>query len=139
MSPVDQTVAPETSRKKDKQRRVLQEINNNDEQEQVRDIIVYDIPYIWDVEKILGEKLSLKRQHKYQTLQVKIVLNSFTTLPQFNKFWMIDLGGIPVRWFPASWTLQERKQREKFQAVIHDIPEEMMMATLWNDHKPSIF
>ncbi|PKC56875.1 hypothetical protein RhiirA1_473370 [Rhizophagus irregularis] len=102
---------------------------SNDEQEQVRDIIVYDIPYIWDVEKILGEKLSLKRQHKYQTLQVKIVLNSFTTLPQFNKFWMIDLAGIPVRWFPASWTLQERKQREKFQAVIHDIPEEMMMAT----------
>ncbi|GET65115.1 hypothetical protein GLOIN_2v1842417 [Rhizophagus irregularis DAOM 181602=DAOM 197198] len=68
-------------------------------------------------------KLSVKRQHKYQTLRVKIGLNSFT-LPQFNKFWMTDLGGIPVRWFPASWTLRERKQREKFQAVIHDIPEE---------------
>ncbi|CAB4421402.1 unnamed protein product [Rhizophagus irregularis] len=27
----------------------------DDEQEQVRDIIVYDIPYTWDVEKILGE------------------------------------------------------------------------------------
>ena len=97
----------------------------NDQREQVRDIIVYDIPYTWDVEKILGEltlwdhtiKLSVKRQHKYQTLRVKIVLNSFT-LPQFNKFWTTDLGGIPVRWFPASWTLRERKQREKFQAVI---------------------
>ncbi|PKY49323.1 hypothetical protein RhiirA4_465267 [Rhizophagus irregularis] len=44
---------------------------------------------------------------------------------------MTDLGGIPVRWFPASWTLQERKQCKKFQAVIHDIPEDMMMATLW--------
>ncbi|GET65118.1 hypothetical protein GLOIN_2v1777164 [Rhizophagus irregularis DAOM 181602=DAOM 197198] len=42
---------------------------------------------------------------------------------------MTDLGGIPVKWFPASWTLRERKQREKFQAVIHDIPEDMMMAT----------
>ncbi|PKC60193.1 hypothetical protein RhiirA1_445058 [Rhizophagus irregularis] len=27
----------------------------DDQQEQVRDIIVYDIPYTWDVEKILGE------------------------------------------------------------------------------------
>ncbi|EXX55573.1 hypothetical protein RirG_224260 [Rhizophagus irregularis DAOM 197198w] len=53
----------------------------DDQQEQVRDIIVYDIPYTWDVEKILGEltlwghtiKLSVKRQHKYQTLRVKIV------------------------------------------------------------------
>ncbi|EXX50407.1 hypothetical protein RirG_271080 [Rhizophagus irregularis DAOM 197198w] len=89
---------------------------SDDEREQVRDIIVYDIPYTWDVEKILGEltlwgktlKLSLKWQHKYQTLRVKIVLNSFT-LPQFNKFWTIDLGGIPVRWFPASWTLRKRK------------------------------
>ncbi|PKC61566.1 hypothetical protein RhiirA1_466364 [Rhizophagus irregularis] len=33
-----------------------------------------------------------------------------------------DLKGIPVRWFPASWTLQE-----------------MTMATLWVDHKPTEF
>ncbi|EXX50306.1 hypothetical protein RirG_272080 [Rhizophagus irregularis DAOM 197198w] len=52
---------------------------------------------------------------------------------------MTDLGGIPVRWFPASWTLRERKQREKFQAVIHDIPEEMTMAALWMDRKPCEF
>ncbi|EXX58898.1 hypothetical protein RirG_193670 [Rhizophagus irregularis DAOM 197198w] len=86
----------------------------DDQREQVRDIIVYDILYTWDVEKILGEltlwghtiKLSVKWQYKYQTLRVKIVLNSFT-LSQFNKFWTTDLGGIPVRWFPASWTLQE--------------------------------
>ncbi|CAB4427838.1 unnamed protein product [Rhizophagus irregularis] len=32
--------------------------------------------------------------------------------------WTTDLGGIPVRWFPARWTLKERKQREKFQATI---------------------
>ncbi|CAB4410482.1 unnamed protein product [Rhizophagus irregularis] len=161
MTPVDQSVTPETSRKKDKQKarvtddkQVMNQSTtanpgfkeSDDQREQVRDIIVYDIPYIWDVEKILGEltlwgntiKLSVKRQHKYQTLRVKIVLNSFT-LPQFNKFWTTDLGGIPVRWFPASWTLRERKQREKFQAVIHDIPEEMMMATLWSDHKPNTF
>ncbi|PKC00937.1 hypothetical protein RhiirA5_504895 [Rhizophagus irregularis] len=85
----------------------------DDQREQVRDIIVYDIPYTWDVEKILGELMLW--------------------------FWITDLEGIPVRWFPASWTLRERKQREKFQAVIHDIPEEMTMATLWSDRKPQLF
>ncbi|PKC53068.1 hypothetical protein RhiirA1_480091, partial [Rhizophagus irregularis] len=65
-------------------------------------------------------------------------LSSFA-LPQFNKYWTTDLGGIPVRWFLASWTLRERKQREKFQAVIHDIPEDMTMATLWMDRKPCEF
>uniref|UniRef100_U9T7H1 Uncharacterized protein n=1 Tax=Rhizophagus irregularis (strain DAOM 181602 / DAOM 197198 / MUCL 43194) TaxID=747089 RepID=U9T7H1_RHIID len=177
ITPVNQTVTPETSRKKDKQKaRVAKDKQvihqsftanpeaqtpdkqntlflgakttapGDDEREQVRDIIVYDIPYTWDVDKILGEltlwgktiKLSLKRQHKYQTLRVKIVLNSFS-LPQFTKFWTTDLGGIPVRWFPASWTLRERKQREKFQAVIHDIPVDMTMATLWADRKPQPF
>ncbi|GBC41887.2 hypothetical protein GLOIN_2v1820645 [Rhizophagus irregularis DAOM 181602=DAOM 197198] len=83
---------------------------SNDEQEQVRDIIVYDIPYIWDVEKILGEKLSLKRQHKYQTLQVKIVLNSFTTLPQFNKFWMIDLAACGASAFKIIQTSKGKRK-----------------------------
>ncbi|GBC52217.2 hypothetical protein GLOIN_2v1773466 [Rhizophagus irregularis DAOM 181602=DAOM 197198] len=83
-------------------------------------------------------KCSVKRQHKYQTLRVKIAHSSFA-LPQFNKYWTTDLGGIPVRWFPASWTLRERKQREKFQAIIHDIPEDMTMATLWMDRKPCEF
>ncbi|GBC21256.2 hypothetical protein GLOIN_2v1773465 [Rhizophagus irregularis DAOM 181602=DAOM 197198] len=118
MTPVDQTVTPETFRKKDKQKarvagdkQVIHQSftanseaqtpdkkntlllgtkttapgvthiltgykESDDEREQVRDIIVYDIPYTWDVEKILGElmlwgktlKLSLKWQHKYQTL-----------------------------------------------------------------------
>ncbi|PKK62157.1 hypothetical protein RhiirC2_790784 [Rhizophagus irregularis] len=54
----------------------------------------------------------------------------------FNKYWTTDL---PVRWFPASWTLRERKQREKFKTVIHDIPEDMTMATLWMDCKPCEF
>ncbi|CAB4410478.1 unnamed protein product [Rhizophagus irregularis] len=187
MTPVDQTVTPETSRKKDKQKaRVTddKQVKNQsttakpdaktpaknsqkekkssepeviqlfltgyeavgDELERVRDIIVYDIPYTWDLQKIQAElklwgnaiKCSVKRQHKYQTLRVKIALSSFA-LPQFNKYWTTDLGGIPVRWFPASWTLRERKQREKFQAVIHDIPEDMTMATLWTDRKPCNF
>ncbi|EXX58021.1 hypothetical protein RirG_201770 [Rhizophagus irregularis DAOM 197198w] len=47
-----------------------------EELERIRDIIVYDIPYTWDLQKILAElklwgnaiKCSVKRQHKYQTL-----------------------------------------------------------------------
>ncbi|GBC21264.1 hypothetical protein GLOIN_2v1871772 [Rhizophagus irregularis DAOM 181602=DAOM 197198] len=155
MPPVDQTVIPENSRKTDKQKaRTEPEATQiltgyeavREEQERIRDIIVYNIPYTWDLQKILAElklwgnaiKCSVKRQHKYQTLRVKIALSSFA-LPQFNKYWTTDLGDIPVRWFPASWTLQERKQREKFQAVIHDILEDMTMATLWMDRKPCEF
>ncbi|GBC48951.2 hypothetical protein GLOIN_2v1871772 [Rhizophagus irregularis DAOM 181602=DAOM 197198] len=186
MTPVDQTVIPENSRKKDKQKAHVtddKQVANQstkakpdvktsaqnsqkgkkssepeatqiltgyeavgEEQERIRDIIVYDIPYTWNLQKIIAElkfwgnaiKCSVKRQHKYQTLRVKIALSSFA-LPQFNKYWTTDLGGIPVRWFPASWTLRERKQREKFQAVIHDIPEDMTMATLWMDRKPCEF
>ena len=139
MTPVDQTVTPETSRKKDKQKaRVTadKQVKNQsttakpdaktpeknsekekkssepeaitlfltgydavgEELERIRDIIVYDIPYTWDLQKILAElklwgnaiKCSVKRQHKYQTLRVKIALSSFA-LPQFNKYWTTDL------------------------------------------------
>ncbi|EXX52130.1 hypothetical protein RirG_255770 [Rhizophagus irregularis DAOM 197198w] len=83
-------------------------------------------------------KLLVKCQHKYQTLRVKTALSSFAFF-QFKKYWTSDLGGIPVRWFPASWTLRERKQCEKFQAVIHDISEYMTMAILWMDRKPCEF
>ncbi|CAB4439623.1 unnamed protein product [Rhizophagus irregularis] len=72
-------------------------------------------------------------------LEMPPILPDVEMTPVDHTFWTTDLGGIPVRWFPASWNLQERKQREKFQAVIHDIPEEMTMATLWNDRKPTTF
>ncbi|GBC44371.2 hypothetical protein GLOIN_2v1773466 [Rhizophagus irregularis DAOM 181602=DAOM 197198] len=51
----------------------------------------------------------------------------------FNNNWATNLGGIPVRWFPANWSLCEQKQREKFQAVVYNILEEVTTSTLWND------
>ncbi|GBC24582.1 hypothetical protein GLOIN_2v1871772 [Rhizophagus irregularis DAOM 181602=DAOM 197198] len=163
MTPVDQTGIPEHSRKKDKQKaritddkqvanqstkakadaktpaknshkgkksseleatQILTEYKAvGEEQERIRDIIVYDIPYTWNLQKIIAEL-------KFWGNAIKC---------SFNKYWTTDLGGIPVRWFPASWTLQERKQREKFQAVIHDILEDMTMAILWMDRKPCEF
>ncbi|CAB4439610.1 unnamed protein product [Rhizophagus irregularis] len=151
ITPVDQTVIPETSQKKDKQKaRVTddkhvknqsttakpdaktsaknsQKDKKSSEPEATQILTGYEA---------VGEEL--KRQHKYQTLRVKIALSSFA-LSQFNKYWTTDLGGIPVRWFLASWTLRERKQREKFQAIIHDILDVMTMATLWSDRKPTQF
>ncbi|PKY31120.1 hypothetical protein RhiirB3_448560 [Rhizophagus irregularis] len=70
-----------------------------DEQEQIQDIIVYDIPYTWDLQKILAEL-------KFWETLLNVPLNG-----------NINLGGIPVRWFPASWTLRERKQRENITSA----------------------
>ncbi|RGB27789.1 hypothetical protein C1646_768651 [Rhizophagus diaphanus] len=122
------------------------EVSSPEEKERTCDIIVYNIPYTWSPEKISAElklwgnpiKLSIKRQHKYQTLRVKIALSSFFLL-QFNNNWATDLGGIPVRWFPASWTFRERKQREKFQAVVYNILEDVTMHTLLRDQKPTTY
>ncbi|PKC53694.1 hypothetical protein RhiirA1_478753 [Rhizophagus irregularis] len=126
MTPVDHTVIPKNSRKKDKQKaRVTadkQTTNQStkanpdvktsaknshkgkksseleatqiltgyetvgEEQEQIRDIIVYDIPYTWDLQKIIAE--------------LKL---------WFNKYWMTDLGGIPVRWFPKAQSKPKAK------------------------------
>jgi hypothetical protein len=84
----------------------------------------------------------MKHQRKYQTVRLKIELSTFR-LAQFevneNPAWTTDLGGIPVRWFPARWTLKERKQREKFQATIRKIPDSMTYTALWIDRLPHTF
>ncbi|GBB98933.1 hypothetical protein RclHR1_33690002 [Rhizophagus clarus] len=41
--------------------------------------------------------------------------------------------------FPASWNLSERKQREKFQAVVYNIPDDMMDASLFPNGRPYQF
>ena len=116
----------------------------------VRDILVYDVLVSLTPEDILKEltlwgktiSLQAKPQRKYQTLRLKIELNTFR-LAQFevnqDPVWTTDLGGIPVQWFPARWTLKERKQREKFQATIHKIPDSMTSAALWTDRHPHSF
>ncbi|GBC06150.1 hypothetical protein RclHR1_06660003 [Rhizophagus clarus] len=43
---------------------------------------------------------------------------------------MAPLAGIPTQWFPATWNLAERKERERFQAIIYDSPESMNTASL---------
>ncbi|GBC23774.1 hypothetical protein GLOIN_2v1662849 [Rhizophagus irregularis DAOM 181602=DAOM 197198] len=122
----------------------------DDDTSRVRDILVYDVPVSWTAEYILQQltlwgkpiDIQMKQQRKYQTVRLKIELSTLR-LAQFevneNPVWTTDLRGIPVRWFPARWTLKERKQREKFQATIRKIPDSMTYAALWVDHLPHTF
>ena len=45
---------------------------------------------------------------------------------------MIPLDNIMARWFPAAWNLSERKERERFQAVLRDIPDSLGPANLYD-------
>ena len=56
-----------------------------------------------------------------------------------NGEWTILLGNTFVRWYPAEWTLQERKQHEQFQAVVRQISEDISLDTLVTDGNPSPF
>ncbi|GBB91298.1 hypothetical protein RclHR1_01850008 [Rhizophagus clarus] len=40
-----------------------------------------------------------------------------------DRLWIAPLGPVVVRWFPASWSLKERKERERFQAVVQGPPD----------------
>ena len=72
-------------------------------------------------------------------VRIKIAL----TEAYFNFYhagqWTVLLAGLFVRWFPADWTLPERKQRERFQAVLRNLPAELTMDSLLTDGKPSQF
>uniref|UniRef100_U9T7X4 Uncharacterized protein n=1 Tax=Rhizophagus irregularis (strain DAOM 181602 / DAOM 197198 / MUCL 43194) TaxID=747089 RepID=U9T7X4_RHIID len=141
MTPVDQTVIPENSRKKDKQKaRVTDDKQvtnqstkaNPDAQTSAtqprkgKNLSVSKSTQILTGYKEADDhhtiKLSVKRQHKYQTLKVKIVLNSFTLL-QFNKFWMINLGGIPYDRKPQLFLqTSQGKRKLKLKWCQHSIP-----------------
>ena len=47
---------------------------------------------------------------------------------------MAPLDTLIVRWFLATWNIQERKERERFQAVLWDIPDNLGPADLY-DHQ----
>ncbi|CAB4416855.1 unnamed protein product [Rhizophagus irregularis] len=52
-------------------------------------------------------------------------------------FWTAPFGGMPVRWFPASWTLKQCKERERFQAVVIDIPKSITNNVVYNAENPT--
>ncbi|GBB87064.1 hypothetical protein RclHR1_13520006 [Rhizophagus clarus] len=104
----------------------------------VRDILIYDIPAKWSNFDILQHLLSwgriisiqVKRQKKYKTVRCKFEMNELFMEYDTNKSWMAPLNALPVRWFLASWSLKERKERERYQVVIEHPPEDMNTTTL---------
>ncbi|GBB90944.1 hypothetical protein RclHR1_01800029 [Rhizophagus clarus] len=125
-----------TSDKKRKQEHLADNFNNSnliltgycpqqEEQAQLLDLIVYDIPAKWDSYTLLA--------------RVRLIPNH-ECLKAYNEGeWTVGLGGILVRWFSALWNLSEHKQREKFQAVITDIPADMTESTLFPNCTSSKF
>ncbi|GET03652.1 hypothetical protein GLOIN_2v1765605 [Rhizophagus clarus] len=97
----------------------------------VRHITVYDIPVEWTQEEILQAlnswgnpiKCSTKKQRKFQTVWVKIILNDETRAHFDGGLWMYTLNDLPIRWFPGDWLLKERKNRERFCLVWKNCPE----------------
>ncbi|GBC01077.1 hypothetical protein RclHR1_04060005 [Rhizophagus clarus] len=82
----------------------------------------------------LGNPLSMniKGQRKYQTVCLRIALNSFTVASFDSRSWTYTLGFTLVHWFPRAWILKQRKVREKFVLALRNIPEEMYKQQLWD-------
>ncbi|GBC02134.1 hypothetical protein RclHR1_04470013 [Rhizophagus clarus] len=68
---------------------------------------------------------------KYLSARVRLISDHKCLKCYNGGDWTVNLGGIPVRWFPAFWNFLERKQQEKFQTVVYNLPEDMMNASLF--------
>ncbi|GBB90977.1 hypothetical protein RclHR1_18050002 [Rhizophagus clarus] len=105
------------------------------------DLVVYDIPAKWTNYQLLSElnkwgkvvSVSTQVQKKYQTARVRLTLNHNCLKAYNNGDWTVSLSSIPVRWFPAAWSLSEWKQHEKFQAAITNIPADMTIESLFSE------
>ncbi|GBB86229.1 hypothetical protein RclHR1_12670002 [Rhizophagus clarus] len=91
-----------------------------EEQAQLLDLVIYDILAKWN--------------------NYTLLIPNYECLKCYNGGdWTVNLEGIPVRWFPAFWNLSEKKQYEKFQAVIYNIPEDMTDTSLFPNGRPHQF
>ncbi|GBB98561.1 hypothetical protein RclHR1_32600001 [Rhizophagus clarus] len=112
------TINPE---KKRKQEHLAENFNNSnliltgycpqqEEQAQLLDLIVYDIPAKWDSYTLLGNlsfwgkivSISTRCHKKYLSARVRLIPNHECLKAYNGGEWTVRLGGIPVRWFPAS-------------------------------------
>ncbi|GBC10222.1 hypothetical protein RclHR1_09450006 [Rhizophagus clarus] len=86
----------------------------DDKQANIRDIFIYNVPSSWSYEKILAElkawrdpiSMIVKKQRKYQTLQIKICLSTFTLTSFKQEIWQYSLGDISVQ--SRFWVTWER-------------------------------
>ncbi|CAB4425175.1 unnamed protein product [Rhizophagus irregularis] len=111
----------------------------------VRDIVIYDIPSTMPQLEILTNlgkwsqviAFKVKTQKKYSTVTVSIDFNKWALTNWNNGVWTAPFGGMPVRWFPASWTLKQRKECERFQAVVMDISKSITNNVVYNAENPT--
>ncbi|GBC09039.1 hypothetical protein RclHR1_08570006 [Rhizophagus clarus] len=115
-----------TQDKKRKQEHLADNFNNSnliltgycsqqEEQAQLLDLIVYDIPAKWDSYTLLSNlsfwgkivSISTRCHKKYLSARVRLIPNHECLKAYNGSEWTVRLGGIPVRWFPASWNLSE--------------------------------
>ncbi|GBB92757.1 hypothetical protein RclHR1_02050030 [Rhizophagus clarus] len=83
--------------------------------------------------------VSTRVHKKYLSVRVRLIPDHECLKYYNGGNWTVNLGEIPVQWFPASWSLSERKQCEKFQAVIYNILENITDASLFLNGRPHQF
>ncbi|GBB99374.1 hypothetical protein RclHR1_00350030 [Rhizophagus clarus] len=79
------------------------------------DLVVYDIPAKWTNYQLLSElnkwgkvvSISTRVQKKYQTARDRLTPNHNCLKTYNNGDWTVSLSSLPVRWFPAAWSLSE--------------------------------
>ncbi|CAB4425123.1 unnamed protein product [Rhizophagus irregularis] len=81
----------------------------------VWEITLYDIPSTWAQLELL--------QHLEKWGHAMNLWN--------QGVWTAPLGGLPIRWYPTNWNLQQRKKRERFQAVVKDLPGTVTTSMLY--------
>ncbi|GBB97575.1 hypothetical protein RclHR1_03000018 [Rhizophagus clarus] len=97
-------------------------IPQDQEQAQLLDLVVYDILAKWNNYTLLANlgrwgkviSVSTRVHKKYLSVRIRLIPDHECLKCYNRRDWTVNLGGIPVRWFSASWNLSERKQREKF-------------------------
>ncbi|GBB86119.1 hypothetical protein RclHR1_12580007 [Rhizophagus clarus] len=83
--------------------------------------------------------VSTRVHKKYLSARVRLIPDHECLKCYNGGDWNINLEGIPVRWFSASWNFSEKKQREKFQAVVYNLPDDMTDAFLFLNSHPHQF
>ncbi|GBB87575.1 hypothetical protein RclHR1_14020004 [Rhizophagus clarus] len=93
-------------------------IPQDHEQAQLLDLVIYDILAKWDNYILLANlgrwgkviSVSIRVHKKYLSARVRLIPDHKCLKYYNGGDWTVNLEGIPVRWFPASWNLSERKQ-----------------------------
>ncbi|GBB87597.1 hypothetical protein RclHR1_14070004 [Rhizophagus clarus] len=85
-------------------------IPQDQEQAQLLDLVVYDIPAKWDNYTLLANlgrwgkvvSVSIRVHKKYLSARIRLIPDHECLKCYNGRDWTVNLGGIPVRWFPAS-------------------------------------